>query len=335
MSLSPGSTRKTPTDKDGGAHPRVLFSVAVLVAAALPSSGTLACSPANPVPAPWGAKGHQIASRAALHHLPTGMPRFFTEAGDQLEYLGPEPDRWRSRELKEMDDAWEFDHYIDLENVPAGALEASDRYEFIAALYEAGIQRPQQYVGFLPWRILEVYQRITTEFAIWRNMSDGPERRFVEARVLNDAGILGHYVADASQPHHTTIHFNGWAEDAPNPRGFTQDRDFHSRFESAFVGAHVEFGDVDAHMTKKPMEFDNAREAIWVHVRATNAAVERQYELEQDFGFDPHREPPPEVKDFVVHRLTSGAEMLRALWWSAWTESEALAELRKAQGWTD
>ena len=38
-----------------------------------------------------------------------------------------------------MDDAWEFDHYIDLENVPEGALDAADRYEFIAALYAAGI----------------------------------------------------------------------------------------------------------------------------------------------------------------------------------------------------
>jgi hypothetical protein len=263
------------------------------------------------------------------------MPTFFTSAGDQLEYLGPEPDRWRSRELKEMDDAWEFDHYIDMENVPPGALDASDRYEFIAALYEAGIERPQQYVGFLPWRILEVYQRIKTEFAIWRNMPEGPERRFVEARVLNDAGILGHYVADASQPHHTTIHFNGWAEDAPNPQGFTLDRGFHSRFESAFVQAHVTFDDVDDLMTSRPMEIEDARESIWVHVRATNATVQRQYELEKEFGFDPHLEASPELKAFVAQRLAAGAEMLRSLWWSAWIESEALAEERKARGWTN
>jgi hypothetical protein len=75
------------------------------------------------------------------------MPRFFRKARNQLVYLSPEPDRWRSRELKEMDDAWEFDHYIDLENVPSGALNAPDRFEFLQALFEAGIVRPQQTVG--------------------------------------------------------------------------------------------------------------------------------------------------------------------------------------------
>jgi len=297
------------------------------------SMGIFGLDAPPPLPLPWGAYGHDIVSRSAFLHLPPGMPEFFMDAGPQLAYLGPEPDRWRSRDLKAMDDAWEFDHYIDLENVPPGALEATDRYEFIAALYRAGIERPQQFVGFLPWRILELYQRLETEMAIWRNTPDGPKRHFVEARVLNDAGILGHYVADAAQPHHTTIHFNGWAEGAPNPRGFTTERDFHARFESAFVQAHVTFEDVDALMTPAPLPVPDARAAIWAHVRASNATVERQYELELLHGFDPEAPPSPEVKDFVTHRLAAGAEMLRALWWSAWLESEGLAEARRAQGW--
>jgi len=238
------------------------------------------------------------------------------------------------RELKEMDDAWEFDHYIDLENVPAGALHASDRYEFIAALHAAGIRRPQQFVGFLPWRTLEVYQRLLTEFAIWRNLQGDPRQPFVEARILNDAGILGHYAADAAQPHHTTIHFNGWAEGAPNPRGFTTARDFHARFESDFVRAHVTFRDVDALMTGAPMTVEDVRELIWSHVQASHAAVERMYELELEHGFDPEAPPNPAVTEFVFRRMVEGAQLLRALWWSAWTKSEDLAAQLRAQGWT-
>jgi len=338
MRKLPGS--KSPSVKMGKPRRKttlILFGATALALALLipgPISGDSWGSPPPSPPAPWGAYGHSIASRAALLHLPHEMPTFFRNSGDQLEYLGPEPDRWRSRGLKEMDDAWEFDHYIDMENVPDGALEASDRWEFLAALYEAGIERPQQFVGFLPWRALEVYQRLTTEFAIWRNMEGDPQRRFVEARVLNDAGILGHYVADAAQPHHTTIHFNGWAEGAPNPEGFTESRDFHSRFESAFVEAHITFPDVEARMADEPMTLENAREAIWDHVRASNATVERQYELELEHGFDPDRSAHPEVKEFVTQRLTAGAEMLRALWWSAWLESEGLAARRRARGWT-
>jgi hypothetical protein len=299
-----------------------------VAAAAIPSLDTGA-------PVPWGAYGHGIASRAALRHLPAGMPAFFRRAEAQLIYLGPEPDRWRSRELKEMDDAWEFDHYIDLENVPEGALDAADRYEFIAALYAAGIERPQQFVGFLPWRILEVYQRIKTEFAIWRNMEGDPERPFVEARILNDAGILGHYVADAAQPHHTTIHFNGWADGSPNPNGYTMARDFHSRFESAFVEAHVTFEDVDTRMAADPLFVESPRDVIWAYLNTSNETVERQYQLERDHGFDPEGESHPLTREFVIERLTAGAEMLRALWWAAWVESESMAEERRARGWSE
>jgi hypothetical protein len=58
------------------------------------------------------------------------------------------------------------------------------------------------------------------------------------------------------------------------------------------------------------------------------------YELEMEHGFSPDAAPDPAVTDFVIHRLLAGAEMLRGLWWSAWTESEGLAARRRAQGWT-
>ena len=290
--------------------------------------GVPAAQPA-PFPIPWGAYGHAMTTRGAHQHLPSTMPAFFRRAGAQLEYLGPEPDRWRSRDLNEMDDAWEFDHYTDLENVPPGALDARDRFEFIEALFAAGIERPQQTVGFLPWRMLEVYQRLLTGFAAWRNMPAGQEKAFVEARILNDAGILGHYAADASQPHHTTIHFNGWAEGAPNPGGFTMDRGFHSRFESAFVEAHITFEDVEPRLPRAPRVLENPRAAIWEHVKASNDQIERMYGLEKTHGFNPGGVPHPEAKEFVAQRLASGAEMLLSLWWTAWVESEELAAQRR------
>ncbi len=283
----------------------------------------------RPPPLPWGSTGHRYVSRAAHEGLPPDLPTFFREAGEQLVYLGPEPDRWRSPDLREMNDAWQFDHYIDLENVPEGALDAPDRWEFLTLLHQAGIQRPQQNVGFLPWRILELYQRLASGFARWRELPEGPERRFLEARILNDAGILGHYVADAAQPHHTTIHFNGWAEGVPNPKGFTSDRGFHARFESAFVEAHVTYEEVARRMSPQPRPLGPARQAIWEYVREGNREVERLYELELRFGFRPELPPHPETVAFAAERLAEGAEMLRALWWKAWLESEMILALER------
>ena len=135
------------------------------------------------------------------------------------------------------------------------------------------------------------------------------------------------------QPHHTTIHFNGWARDAANPRGFTTNNDFHSRFESAFVSAHITYEDIAPRMAQAPKTLENVRAAIWAHVAESNSTVERQYQLEKEFSFDPDAPAAPELTEFVAERLTAGAEMLRALWWSAWLESEALAAERRARGW--
>ena len=190
--------------------------------------------PAHNAP-PWGLAGHEMAARAAVTRLPAEMPAFFREAGERLVYLNPEPDRWRVGRLREMDQAFQYDHYIDLENVPDGALEARDRFDFLRQLYAAGLERPERDAGFLPFRITELYQRIVTEWRLWR-AEESPERRaWIAERIVNDAGVLGHYVTDGSQPHHTTIHFNGWDRDTPNPEGYTTDRGFHARFETAFV----------------------------------------------------------------------------------------------------
>jgi hypothetical protein len=313
---------------------RSALGTLLLAGAATLGPGTAALAAPSP-PIPWGALGHEMTTRAALNNLPRSMPAFFRNAGRQLEFLSPEPDRWRTSEFREMDEAWKYDHYIDLENVPPGALNAPDRYEFIKALLEAGLERPQQDVGFLPFRILEVYQRLVTGFARWRATPDGPERRWIQERILFDAGILSHYVVDAAQPHHTTIHFNGWAQDAPNPRGFTTDRGFHSRFESAFVRAHVQHGDVEGRMARAPRDLgEDVRAAVWEYVQDSHGKVERLYELEKEYGFTPDAPPHPETREFAVQRLAEGAEMLRAMWWSAWRESEGVAARRRASGET-
>jgi hypothetical protein len=263
-----------------------------------------------------------MAATAAVDHLPPDLPSFFLQAGDQLVYLDPEPDRWRSRELREMDQAWSYDHYIDLENVPEGALDAPDRYAFIRALHEAGIERPEADVGFLPYRIVELYQRLVTEWRLWRAENDPAKKAWIGQRVVNDAGILGHYVTDGANPHHTTIHFNGWNADAPNPEGFTTDRDFHWRFESEFVEAHIRPDMVEALVTGPAASVaGHARGAVLDYLQASHRLVVPMYRLEKQYGFDPDAPAQPETRDFVAQRLAAGADMLRALWWSAWQES--------------
>jgi hypothetical protein len=280
-----------------------------------------------PAPLPWGETGHIMAARAAMEILPSTMPAFVRAAGDRLAWLNPEPDRWRSRDLGALDQAFSYDHYIDFENVPEGALEATDRWRFVAALYDAGIERPERDVGFLPYRIEELYQRVLTGFRQWR-ATTGPEREWIEDRILNDAGVLGHYVTDGSQPHHTTIHFNGWnasgAQQAPNPEGFSTERDFHGRFESDFVRAHVQYEDVQARMPRRARELgtpDRVRDAVHAFLMDTHEQVPALYRMENTSRFDPNGDATAAQVDFTADRLAAGAALLGALWWSAWLDS--------------
>jgi hypothetical protein len=293
-----------------------------LLALLAPVAPLLTLAAAAPHALRWGAEGHEMAARAAVDVLPTEMPAFFRGAGDQLAYLTPEPDRWRDRGASEMDNAWGYDHYIDLENVPVAALGAPNRFAYLDALYEAGLERPERDGGFLPFRIVELYQRLVAEWRLWRAATDPARKGWIEQRIVNDAGIFGHYVTDASQPHHATIHFNGWAASAPNPEGYTLDRTFHARFETDFVAAHVRQADVSRRVTASPRSLvGSVRPTVIDRIRESNAQVEELYRLDRDVGFDPARPARPEARDFAAERLAIGARMLADLWWSAWLES--------------
>jgi hypothetical protein len=268
----------------------------------------------------WGDHGHEISGRAAATRLPANMPAFFRAATDQLTYLNPEPDRWRGERHRELAEAVRYDHYIDFEIIPPAALEAGDRWQYVAALAAAGIAHPPRDAGLLPFHIVELYQRLLVEWGLWRNQRDPAKRRWIEQRIINDAGTLGHYVTDGANPHHTTIHFDGWAEGYPNPRGFTTRRGFHARFESAFVETHVVIGELLPHITARPRALDDVRAEVLAYLQRSHARVTRLYELDLAEPFGPATRSAAH-EEFAIERLVAGANMLRDLWWTAWVRS--------------
>jgi hypothetical protein len=268
----------------------------------------------------WGGHGHRVSGEAAARKIPAEMPAFFRNAVDQLSYLNPEPDRWRTREERTLDPAMDAahapEHYIDMEMLPKGALQAPDRLAYADSLRAAGVDAGT--AGLLPYRIIELTQRLRVSFRQWRTTTDPKERAWIEQRILNDAGILGHYVSDGSNPQHTSIHHNGWVGE--NPRGYTVDRRFHSRFESEFVQQRVTLDDVLASMTSAPKVFPDTRTAVMAYLNTSHGELERLYQIEQRQPFGAQT-TAAENKRFAVERLAAGASMLRDLWWTAWVTS--------------
>jgi hypothetical protein len=272
----------------------------------------------------WGAAGHAITGEAAALSMPREMPDFFRGAVKELSYINPEPDRWRDRAERNADPALDGvnapDHFIDMELVPPtvlqAALAAPDRYAYSDTVKKAGVEGNK--MGFLPFRMLELSQRLREDFRQWRAAPDSQTRAWIEARVIDDAGLLGHYVADGSNPAHTTVQFNGWT--GPNPNGYATDHDFHWRFESQYVEHHITTADVTPHVSPNPRVFPDFRTAIDAYLAATNREVEPMYRLDKAHPFNATTTDAAD-KAFVVTRLAAGAEMLRDLWWTAWVTS--------------
>jgi hypothetical protein len=271
----------------------------------------------------WGEAGHRLTGEAAAVRMPAATPAFFRAAASQLAYLNPEPDRWRARGERSLDPALDGgtspDHFIDMEMVPpavlAAALNAPDRYAYLDTLSRAGAKG--SVMGLLPFRMLELSQRVREEFRLWRAAPDSI-KPWIEARIINDAGILGHYVADGSNPLHTSVHFNGWT--GPNPSGYATDKRTHARFESAYVGAQITLSDVLPRIDTAARVFPDLRAAIIAYLRESNAQVEPFYRLDKAHPFDATT-TAPEDKQFTADRLAAGARMLRDVWWTAWITS--------------
>jgi len=267
----------------------------------------------------WGDKGHTIINEAATVGLPADMPYFFLRAFPELTYFGPEPDRIKN--AGDSQDAVNLpDHQIDLEETFGLELPHS-RYVFMDAMAKADIYRrhglTHDHPGFLPWRIAELSQYLQKLFAMWRT-ADYSDRHAIEREAITVAGLLGHYVADASQPLHTTIHYNGWL--AANPNGYANDCEIHSRFETAFVSHAITREDVFPRLAAPELTSDYFATGLSL-IKDSNSLVERLYAIDRDGGFDVLRPVKREPKEFVVARLAKGASVLRDLWWSAWKNS--------------
>jgi len=276
--------------------------------------------------AAWGNEGHTYVNRVAAQKIPASMPAFLRapHATDEIAYLGPEPDRWRSPSEFALKNAQEPDHFIDMERVEWLDPLPPGRYEFYRKLYEkraATTDHPDDYlperVGLQPYITMEVYGRLKAAFREYRQLSAARKPTLpVQRAIIFYAGWLGHYVADGSQPLHTTIKYNGWV--GPNPNAYTTEHKIHGQFETAYVAANINAKDF-AGLVKAPERLTHPFEDYLAYLKESHGLVENVYELDKAGGFT--GKGSPEARDFTIHRLAAGSQMLLNLWYTAWQES--------------
>ncbi len=259
-----------------------------------------------------------MVNRLAASHLPPDVPAFLHSdaALNEIEYLGPEPDRWRSPAEPELVAVQAPEHFIDLEPADALGPLPHKRLDFEAKVFAAG-QRPEK-VGLQPWETDEVWERLKAAMRQYRAMTANHEdTKQVEQAILFYAGWLGHYVGDGAQPLHTTIQYNGWV--GPNPNGYTTAHQIHWQFEGPFVAANIHPADVEKKMTPTAAINGDIFDAYVAYLRITATHVEEVYQFEKAGGFV--GAGSPESQQFTIARLAAGASMLRDMIYSAWVDS--------------
>lgn len=287
----------------------------------------------------WGNTGHRLIGVAAVRALPEEMPAFLRTPGAAAEVgeLSREPDRTkgagqphdRERDTAHFIDMMEDGRIMTEQGMLIDALPRL-KSEYDAALLAAGIKVDD--AGYLPYAIMDGYQQLVRDFATWRvlNAAEAREtdpgkrawyredRLRREALILRDMGYLGHYVGDGAQPHHTTIHYNGWNRDTPNPEGFTTSRQTHGAFEGAFTARVARLDAIEAAMDAPDLAGFDLRARVPAYLKTTLAEVLPFYRLEKAGAF---RDAEPRAGQFVIDRLAAGASELRDLFILAWRDS--------------
>jgi hypothetical protein len=159
----------------------------------------------------WDSATHRLITRLAINALPPSPLKIALTRNERLvEQHSIEPDSV----LKHRDGhTEEIRHYIDLEiysRDPDAALASLD--PDLATMRERVGEMKLRSSGTLPWTIEDIARRFSADL-----------REGDCAEMLREAGYLAHYVGDASQPLHSTVHFDG----------YRHDRGIHARVEGA------------------------------------------------------------------------------------------------------
>ena len=274
----------------------------------------------------WGEAGHRMINRLADANLPADMPAFLRDkaAQETMDYLGPEPDRWRNSAEPELNAAQAPEHFVDLEYFDMLPVIPKRRYDYVRALAVLQKDHPDlplsvEKVGLQPYVTLEVWERLKVGMREYRKLEAAKaDTKPAELAIVYYAAWLGHYVADGSMPLHTTLQYNGWT--GPNPKGYTTEHKIHALFESVYVGANVSAAEVDPLVKEtKPKVIDDVWAGYLEYLRHSHSLVEQTYVLEKQGGFA--GAGTPEGKAFADERLAAGAIELGDLIYTAWVRS--------------
>lgn len=240
-------------------------------------------------------------------------------------------------------------HYIDIDennkveglnvilSATPNAISPSGRRDFDSAMRAGGGTGNfpnTQYDGYLPYNMIDQWQQVRKDFALIRaftkaiqTATTAADRSYFQYQLQNrqtltlrDIGVWSHFVGDASQPMHVSIHFNGWGN-YPNPNNYTQ-APIHAPFEGSFVKAFLTPALVQAKVAAYTDCGCTIEQRVLQYIGQTLTQVGPVYDVEKlSPGFAGYNAAQV---DFAAARLAAASTEIRDEIVDAWRSSDTV-----------
>ncbi len=261
----------------------------------------------------WGFHAHKKINRQAVFSLPPEMIGFYKEHIEYITEKAINPDQRRYVNPEEAPR-----HYIDLDiygdsakyEIPIYWSEAVEKYS----------EDTLKAYGTVPWHVYQVKYWLTNAFT---NQDAN--------QILRLSADLGHYIADAHVPLHTTENYNGQLTGQYGIHGFWESRlpELFTEDYSLFVG--------------KAEYLDNPQKEIWKAVFVSHAALDsvfafersitekygesRKFVIEQrgntnlrTYGFEFSKAYHQKLNGMVERRMKAAIKLIADFWFTAWVD---------------
>lgn len=201
----------------------------------------------------WGFYAHKRINETAVFLLPTEMSIFYKDHIRIITERAVDADK-----RCYVDTAEGPRHYIDLDrfeddvdSIPIHWSKAKEKYT----------ERKLLLSGVIPWQIYRSYQNLVEAF-VQKDMQ----------KIIRHSADLGHYVADAHVPLHTTSNYNGQYTNQIGIHAFWETRlpEMFSQEYDLFIGP--------AEYIRDPLEY------AWAVVRESNSRVDSVLIIEKQLS---------------------------------------------------
>lgn len=276
----------------------------------------------------WGFLVHKTVQQLAIYQLPVYMVPFFHGQADQLIYDVVRPDIRRNSDSTEA-----AKHFIDLEDFGKDAAHRMPA-NWDAAVRQYGKDSLLKY-GYVPYQVVFLQKKLTEAFRMKNKDS-----------ILFYSADIGHYIADAHVPLHTTNNFDGQ---------LSGQHGLHSLWET--VVPEVEIGSYNLFTNHQAQYLKDPAAAIWNAVRQAHALLPDVFMKEKSVSLrftdaEKYRIQVRKGKEYkyytsafakaygaalkpsVNRQLLASAELIADFWYTSWVDA-GKPDLSAIANWSD